>query len=292
MSKKQGLGRGLGALIPQTPKTPPAGSAGGPIFIPVERVHPNPNQPRQFMDDEKLEELADSIREHGIIQPIMVTMVDNKYQIVAGERRWRASQRAGLTEVPVFIKEMTSQQMLEMAIVENIQRADLKPLEEAQAYAQLMEEFGLTQEVVAKKVGKSRTAVANTLRLLKLTDELKIALSTDKITEGHARALLSITKPRAQADALNTVVTRKLNVRQTEALVRQIMRGDEKPKSRRTHLSTQDKDMVSRFQERLGTKVEMRRDETGKQGSITIHFYSEEELQSVFEKFLPNDKGL
>ncbi len=292
MSKKQGLGRGLGALIPQTQKTPPTDKAGGPIFVPVERVHPNPKQPRQFMDDEKLEELANSIREHGVIQPIIVTMINNKYQIVAGERRWRASQRAGLTEVPVFIKEMTSQQMLEMAIVENIQRADLNPLEEAQAYAQLMEEFGLTQEVVAKKVGKSRTAVANTLRLLKLTDELKQALSIGKITEGHARALLSVTKPRAQADALNTVITRKLNVRQTEALVRQLMNNDEKPKPRRTPLSAQDKDMVSRFQERLGTKVEMRRDETGNRGSITIHFYSEEELQAVFEKFLPNDERL
>ncbi|HFB52712.1 MAG TPA: ParB/RepB/Spo0J family partition protein, partial [Anaerolineae bacterium] len=167
VSKKQGLGKGLGALIPQTPKTPPAPS-GTPITVPVERIHPNPHQPRQVMDEEKLNELAESIREHGIIQPIVVTQVGNRYQIIAGERRWRASQRAGLTEVPVFVKEITPQQMLELAIVENIQRADLNPLEEAQAYAQLMEEFGLTQEVVAQKVGKSRTAVANTLRLLKL----------------------------------------------------------------------------------------------------------------------------
>ena len=291
MSKKQGLGKGLGALIPQTPKTPPAPS-GTPITVPVERIHPNPHQPRQVMDEEKLNELAESIREHGIIQPIVVTQVGNRYQIIAGERRWRASQRAGLTEVPVFVKEITPQQMLELAIVENIQRADLNPLEEAQAYAQLMEEFGLTQEVVAQKVGKSRTAVANTLRLLKLPDELKNALAAGKITEGHARALLSITKPRAQLDALHTVIERKLNVRQTEMLVRQIMSGDEKPKKRRTPLSPQDKDMVHRFQERLGTKVDLFRDDSGSAGKITIHFYSDEELQAVFDILLGNEKRM
>jgi len=291
VSKKQGLGKGLGALIPQTPKTPPA-ETGGPILVPVERVHPNPHQPRQVMDEDKLNELAESIREHGIIQPIVVTQVGNRYQIVAGERRWRASQRAGLTEVPVFVKEITPQQMLELAIVENIQRADLNPLEEAQAYAQLMEEFGLTQEVVAQKVGKSRTAVANTLRLLKLPDELKNALASGKISEGHARALLSITKPRAQLDALHTVIERKLNVRQTEMLVRQIMSGDEKPKKRNTPLSPQDKDMVHRFQERLGTKVDLRRDESGSAGKLTIHFYSEEELQAVFDILLGAEKRL
>jgi len=291
VSKKQGLGRGLGALIPQTPKAG-SGGGGGPVTIAVERIHPNPHQPRQAMDEGKLEELAASIREHGIIQPIVVTQVGNRYQIVAGERRWRASQRAGLTEVPVFVKEITPQQMLELAIVENIQRADLNPLEEAHAYAQLMEEFGLTQEVVAQKVGKSRTTVANTLRLLKLPDELKEALAAGKISEGHARALLSVTKPRAQLEALNTVMERKLNVRQTEMLVRQIMSGTDKPKKHRAPLSPQDKDMVHRFRERLGTKVEMRRDDSGSTGSITIHFYSDEELQSVFDVLLSGDKRM
>lgn len=292
MSKKQGLGRGLGALIPQTPKTPLPDTPGGPVTVPVEHIHPNPHQPRQVMNEEKLDELAASIREHGIIQPIVVTQVGNRYQIVAGERRWRASQRAGLTEVPVFVKEMTPQQMLELAIVENIQRADLNPLEEAHAYAQLMEEFGLTQEVVAKKVGKSRTAVANTLRLLKLPPELKEALAEEKISEGHARALLSISKPRAQLDALNTVIEKKLNVRQTEQLVRQIMNGDARPKKQRAVLSPQDKDMVSRFQERLGTKVDLRRDDEDGSGKITIHFYSEEELRAVFDALLGNENRM
>jgi len=277
-------------LIP--PSVPIPEAAGGPIHVPVERIHPNPHQPRQAMDDAKLQELAESIKEHGIIQPIVVTQVDSGYQIVAGERRWRASQRAGLEQVPVFVKEITPQQMLELAIVENIQRADLNPLEEAQAYAQLMEEFGLTQEVVAQKVGKSRTAVANTLRLLKLPDELKAALAAGKISEGHARALLSITKPRAQRDALHTILQRHLNVRQTEMLVRQILSGDTRPQKKRTPLTPQDKDMLQRFQEKLGTKVEMRRDESTSAGTITIHFYSEEELQSVFDLFLSDDKRM
>ncbi len=287
MSKKQGLGRGLGALIPQTPKTGTSTAAsGGPIHISIDRVRPNPHQPRQGMNEEKLLELAASIKEHGIIQPIVVTQVGNMYQIVAGERRWRASKRAGLSEVPVFVKEMTPQQMLELAIVENIQRADLSPLEEAYAFAQLIEEFGLTQEVVAQKVGKSRTAVANTLRLLKLPDELKDALAAEKISEGHARALLSIAKPRAQREALQTVLDRKLNVRQTEALVRQIISGDSQPKKKRPPLTPHDKDMLQRFQNRLGTKVEMSRQDEGDSGKITIHFYSEEELQALFDLLL------
>ncbi len=287
MSKKQGLGRGLGALIPQTPKTgTPASSSAGPAYIPIDRIRPNPHQPRQTMNEEKLLELAASIKEHGIIQPIVVTQVGNMYQIVAGERRWRASKRAGLQKVPVFVKEITPQQMLELAIVENIQRADLSPLEEAHAFAQLIEEFGLTQEVVAQKVGKSRTAVANTLRLLKLPDELKAALSAEKITEGHARALLSIAKPGAQREALNTIIERKLNVRQTEALVRQIVSGDAQPKKKRPPLTPHDKDIVQRFQARLGTKVEMSRLDEGAGGKITIHFYSEEELQALFDLLL------
>lgn len=292
MSKKQGLGRGLGALIPQTPKTgTPVSSSAGPVHVSIDRIRPNPHQPRQVMNEEKLLELAASIKEHGIIQPIVVTQVGNMYQIVAGERRWRASKLAGLREAPVFVKEITPQQMLELAIVENIQRADLSPLEEARAYAQLIEEFGLTQEVVAQKVGKSRTAVANTLRLLKLPDELKDALSAEKITEGHARALLSIAKPRAQREALNTVIERKLNVRQTEALVRQIVSGDTQLKKKRPSLTPHDKDMLQRFQNKLGTKVEMNRLEEGDSGKITIHFYSEEELQVLFDLLLGGESA-
>lgn len=289
MAKKQGLGRGLGALIPQTPKT---ADTTAPAKIPVNNISPNPHQPRQVIDPEKLQELANSIAEHGVIQPIVVTQIGHTYHIIAGERRWRASQLAGLTHVPVFIKETTPQQMLELAIVENIQRADLNPLEEAQAYAQLMEEFGLTQEVVAQKVGKSRTAVANTLRLLKLPDELKNSLAGGEITEGHARALLRITKPNLQRDTLNTVIQRQLNVRQTESLVRQLISGQTKPTRKKTPLSPQEKDVLQRFQRKLGTKVEMSRDESSEEGKIVIHFYSNEELQALFDAILGDEQTL
>ncbi len=289
MTKKKALGRGLNALIPPGAKTR---SQSGPIRLPVDRIRPNPHQPRQVMNEDKLLELADSIKEHGVIQPIVVTQVDGEYRIIAGERRWRASKLAGLVHVPVFVKETTSQQMLELAIVENIQRADLNPLEEAQAYAQLMEEFGLTQEVVAQKVGKSRTSVANTLRLLKLPDELKDALSAEEITEGHARALLSIPKPKAQRDALHTVIRRKLNVRQTEALVRQIISGQSTSKRTSVPLTPHDKDMLQRFQAKLGTKVEMTRSDSSPGGKIVFHFYSDEELQAIFDKILGNEKTL
>jgi ParB family chromosome partitioning protein len=180
--------------------------------------------------------------------------------------------------------------MLELALVENIQRADLNPLEEAQAYAQLMEEFGLTQEVLAKRVGKSRTAVANTLRLLKLPDELKQALADEKITEGHARALLSLSKTRQQRDALNTVIQRGLNVRQTEALVRQLTQPQ--PKKEKPSLTTNEKDMLQRFQKKLSTKVEMSRSSDDESGRITIHFYTQEELQAIFEAILGDEKSM
>ena len=287
MAKKSSLGRGLNALISQN-VTAQSPTQNEPTQLPLDQIIPNPKQPRQLIDQAKLKELADSITEHGLIQPIVVTQVGSQYQIIAGERRWRASQLAGLERVPVFIKETTPQQMLELALVENIQRADLNPLEEAEAYAQLMDEFGLTQEVVAQRVGKSRTAIANTLRLLKLNEPLKEALSAEQISEGHARALLSITKPRAQLDALHTVIEKGLNVRQTETLARQIMLGQAKSQRNRHPLSPHDKDMLARFQTRLGTKVEMsRQDEDG--GRLVIHFYSKEELQAIFNAILKED---
>ena len=291
MSKKPALGRGLDALIshhvqPQTSTD----STNAPLQLPIERITPNPKQPRQEIDDAKLQELADSIREHGLIQPIVVTNLEGRYQIIAGERRWRASQLAGLATVPVVVKETTPQQMLELALVENIQRADLNPLEEAEAYAQLMQEFGLTQEVVAQRVGKSRSAVANRLRLLNMPPLLKESLLGGQITEGHARALLGITKPRLQQEALETVVRRGLNVRQTETLVTQLNAGERKPK--RTPLSSYDKDMLERFQSKLGTKIEMTRNEEDSSGRLVIHFYSNEELQAIFDAILQGDQRM
>jgi ParB family chromosome partitioning protein len=243
------------------------------------------------MNEEKLQDLANSIAEHGLIQPLIVTRVGTTYQLIAGERRWRASQLTGLTTVPVIVKESSPQQMLELAIVENIQRADLNPLEEAEAYAQLMEEFGLTQEAVAERVGKSRTAVANTVRLLNLPDEIKQALAVEKISEGHARTLLSLKKKRSQLNALETIIKRGLNVRQTETLIRQLLVGGEAPKPKRPSLTPHDKSMLAKFESELGTKVELTRTDA-ETGKIIIHFYSQEELQAIFDAILGEDEQL
>jgi ParB family chromosome partitioning protein len=292
-TKKRGLGKGLEALIPTTTaRLASAEVQAGAVEIPVEQISPNPHQPRQAMNQEKLQELAVSIAAHGLIQPLVVTRTGGKYQLIAGERRWRASQLAGLTTVPVIVKETTPQQMLELALVENIQRADLNPLEEAEAYAQLMEEFGLTQEAVAERVGKSRTAVANTVRLLNLPEEARMALASGEISEGHARALLSLKKQRDQLSLLTTVINRGLNVRQTEALARQLLLGDDaEAKPKRPPLTPHDKTMLAKFESKLGTKIELNRSE-GETGRLVIHFYSQEELQAIFNAILGEDEQL
>ena len=289
MSKKRGLGRGLGALIPTSDEGRSA--LEGTTEISVDDIVPNPHQPRHAFDPVKLQELSDSISEHGLIQPLVVTKAKDGYQLIAGERRWRASKLAGLERVPVIVKETSPQQMLELAIVENIQRADLNPLEEATAYAQLIETFGLTQEAVAERLGKSRSDVGNTVRLLELPDPAKEALALGNITEGHARALLRLNSERDQNNVLETIGQRALNVRQTEALVRQIVTGEQAPKPKRPPLSANDKSMLEEFQSRLGTKVELNRsdEDTGK---LTIHFYSEEELQAIFKAILGKDAHL
>lgn len=291
MTKRRGLGKGLGALIPGAASAKPASEQAGILEVSVDQIAPNPHQPRQTMNQEELHELANSIAEHGLIQPLVVTQVGSTYQLIAGERRWQASKLAGLATVPVVVKETTPQQMLELAIVENIQRADLNPLEEAQAFAQLMEEFGLTQEAVAERVGKSRTAVANTIRLLNLPAEVKKALATGEISEGHARALLSLKKEREQLNTLATVIKRELNVRQTEALVRQLLEGSQTAKPKYPLLTAHDKAMLTRFESKLGTKVELSRTEEDK-GKLTIHFYSQEELQAIFKAILGEDAQL
>ncbi len=293
MTKKRGLGKGLEALIPTTTTKPASAEVqAGAVEIPVERISPNPHQPRQTFNQEKLQELAASIAAHGLIQPLVVTRVGGGYQLIAGERRWRASQLAGLTTVPVIIKETSPQQMLELALVENIQRADLNPLEEAEAYAQLMEEFGLTQEAVAERVGKSRTAVANIVRLLNLPEEARIALSSGEISEGHARALLSLKKQRDQLSLLTTIINRGLNVRQTEALARQLLLGDDaEAKPKRPPLTPHDKTMLAKFESKLGTRVELNRSED-QTGRLVIHFYSQEELQVIFDAILGKDEQL
>ncbi|MBC8254945.1 MAG: ParB/RepB/Spo0J family partition protein, partial [Ardenticatenia bacterium] len=236
-------------------------------------------------------ELAASIRTHGVLQPLVVTKVDDGYQIIAGERRWRAAQLAEMETVPVLIKESTPQQMLEMALVENIQRADLNPLEEANAYRQLMDEFGLTQGKVAEQVGKSRTSVANTVRLLKLPDEAKQALAAGHISEGHARALLALPTTGMQRQALATIQKHGLNVRQTENLVRQMQaKPDEsRPAESPPPLSPLDREVVERFRTRLGTKVNLIRGKRG--GRLVIHFYSDEELQTIYQVVVESEES-
>lgn len=277
MSRRSGLGRGLEALIPVT-ETPPVGETQ----VVISAITPNPMQPRTSLHPEALAELAASIREHGLIQPLIVTQQGpDRYQIIAGERRWQAARLAGLATVPVVIKEATPQQALEMALVENIQRADLNPLEEASAYRQLVEEFGLTQEQVADRVGKSRVAVTNTLRLLRLPAEVKQALADDTIHEGHARALLGLPTGELQLAALKAVVAKSLSVRQTEELVRRL-RAQPEPRPRRAPSSPETQALEDKFRETLGTKVNLYRNRQGR-GRLVIHFFSEEELQVIFE---------
>lgn len=281
--RKRGLGRGLDALIPQAggPQSP------GVTEVPVAHIVPNPYQPRQARDEEALEELVASIREHGVIQPLIVTRLPAgdpldppRYQLVTGERRWRAAQRAGLATVPVLVKETTPQQMLELALVENIQRADLSPLEEAQAYAQLMEEFGLTQEEVAARVGRSRAAVANTVRLLRLPQAVKEALAAGEITEGHARALLGLPDTALQRRALEAIRKQGLNVRQTEALVRRLLR----PAPPKREPEPETRALEDRLRAALGTPVRLRRGRKG--GHLVIRFFSDEELHAIYERLV------
>jgi ParB family transcriptional regulator, chromosome partitioning protein len=221
MSKK-GLGRGLGALIPGgDTATDGKAERSGLAIVPVAAISPNPHQPRTEFDSASLQELADSIREHGLIQPLIVNKAeDGRYTLIAGERRWRAAQMAGLTELPVIIKEATPQHMLELALIENIQRADLNPLEEALAYQQLMNEFGLTQEQVARRVGKSRSTIANIARILTLPDEVKQAVLLGRISGAHGRTLASLPSPEMQLALMNTLIRQDLNVRQAESIVR------------------------------------------------------------------------
>jgi ParB family chromosome partitioning protein len=286
--QRRGLGKGLGALIPATEVSGP-----GLSEVAVDLIVPNPMQPRQALDAEALQELADSIREHGLIQPLIVTSIqdtasDAQYQIIAGERRWEAAKMAGLSMVPVVVKEATPQKMLELALVENIQRADLNPLEEAAAYRQLMDDFGLTQEQVAEKVGKSRVTVANSVRLLRLPDEIKRALAEGQISEGHARALLALNKEADQLKISEAVVKKGLSVRQTEEMVRRIVAGAQ-PRRRDEPPSPETEALENEFRNALGTKVRLFRSKKG--GKLVIQFYSEEELEAIYRIIVGGDIG-
>jgi ParB family chromosome partitioning protein len=288
MARRPGLGKGLNALIPgseETKKDSNLSSDQGIIQIPITQIQPNPQQPRSKIDDEALGELSASIREHGIIQPLIVSKDDDEtYTLIAGERRWRAAQKAGLTMVPVIERSVSAQGQLELALIENLQRADLTPLEMAEAYHTLSENFSLTHEQIAERVGKSRTSVTNTLRLLNLPDQVKNALAENLISEGHARALLSLTTPNAQRAALSTILNLALNVRQTEALVKKLS-GEKPPSKPKPAPSPEAQALESRLRNFFGTKVNLNQSKNG--GSLVIYYYSDEELNDILDKILP-----
>ncbi len=296
-NRRGGLGRGLGALIPTGPdgSSAPADGGSAPIgasltTVPIDSIRPNPYQPRTRMNERQLAELAQSIREHGVVQPLIVTrgQQPDTYTLIAGERRWRASQRAGLEQVPVVVKDAAPQEMLELALVENLVRADLSPLEEALAYRQLIDEFGLTQALVAERIGRSRVSVTNTLRLLGAPQQIQEALSEGTITEGHARALLGLTTALDQVAALGLVVDREMTVRQTEALVRRWLAEGAQAETEPAERDSEEMRLEDRFRGALGARVTFRRSSRGG-GALTIHYSSAEELDGLYDRLVGED---
>lgn len=286
--RRGGLGRGLGSLIPTLPDTEP----GGPnLQVDINSIQANPYQPRANIDPTKLETLAESIRTHGIIQPLIVTRSEerDRYVLIAGERRWRAAGLAGLTVVPILVKDAAPQAILELALVENVVRADLSPLEEAAAYRQLIEEFGLTQARVAERVGRSRVSVTNTLRLLAAPEQIQAALNAGVISEGHARALLGLPTAADQVGALQTVLKRGMTVRQTEELVRRWGEARSTGESMTSETDLTAARLEDRFRAALGTKVSFKRNRGGVGGALTIHYFSDEELDSLFRRLVAED---
>lgn len=281
--RRIGLGKGLDSLIPAD-GAEGAEARQGVLEVPLTAISPNPHQPRSPIREQDLLELAASIEEHGIIQPLVVAEVGDGYQLIAGERRWRAARVAGLSEVPILVKDVAPSEMLELALVENLQRSDLNPLERAAAFEQLAETFGLTQQQIAQRVGKSRAAVSNTLRLLTAARAVRQALLEEKITEGHARALLGLTGDEAQEAALKTVLKRDLSVRQTEDLVRRLLGMEKKQARPEPDRSPVTRELEAQFRGALGTKVRLRRQ--GKGGRLVIYFYSEEELSALYERII------
>ncbi len=285
MTRARGLGRGLGALIPP--------ATTGVDEIDIDLIVPNPHQPRIALDEESLAGLVESVKEHGIIQPLLVSAssAEGVYQLVAGERRLRAARQAGLARVPVVIRDAASRELLELALVENLQREDLNALEQAQAFRRLSEEFGITQEEISARVGKSRTAISNAMRLLALSDEIKASLVSGGISEGHGRALLGIEDEAARRHAWRQVIERGLTVRQTEALARRATAAGGVGTSTREQATDPE---IAALEERLraavGTKVDLRRRKYGR-GRLVLHFYSDEELEGLLARLGVGTEG-
>jgi ParB family chromosome partitioning protein len=282
MEKRPALGKGLSALIPDVPDVRPG---SGPTEVDVDQISPNEHQPRHRFEDVRLDELAQSIKANGVIQPIVVRKVDGGYRIIAGERRWRAAQRAGLTRVPVVIKEVAAgrdAQLLELALIENIQREDLNPIDQAAAYEKLSTEFRMTQEEIAAAVGKDRSSVANHMRLLKLPQEVRAEVASGRLSMGHARAIIAIADEASQRQIAREVIARNLSVRETEAMVKRI--GSEGPAAGKRMAAPADvhtRAAEEKLRLTLGTRVRISRKGNG--GRIEIDFGSEDELQRLYE---------
>lgn len=278
MATHKALGKGLSALIPETEDF---GARAVRFFqCPIEMIEPNPYQPRQTFEGEELEDLAKSVKEQGILTPLLVSKTEKGYRLIAGERRWRAAQKAGLARVPVVVRETTPVQSLELALIENIHRKDLNPIEEAMAYNRLLEDTGATQESLAARIGKDRATITNTLRLLKLPGSIQKDLMDGRISMGHARVLAGLKDALEQKAMRDEIIRKDLSVRQAEALVKKRSRsgaGKIRERARDPYLQS----LADSLKSSLGTKVEIRK--RGKQGSILIYFYSEEELDRLLE---------
>ncbi len=279
MASNKGLGKGLGALLGESAMQPV--NQQSPLLLPLQKIEPNRLQPRKNFDEEELSALADSIRQHGVIQPLTVRLLDSGYyQIIAGERRWRAARLAGLREVPVVVIEADDKKAMELALIENLQRADLTPIEEARGYQQLIGEYGLTQEQVADRVSKSRPAVANAMRLLSLPDELLALVEEGKLTAGHARAILSLKDKPQQLAVAQKVINLQLSVRQTEAMCKKLSKAAKTPEPKPVEVDylAECEKSLSR---RLGRGVRI---VSGKRkGKIELEYYGQEDLQRLYE---------
>ncbi|MCX7903627.1 MAG: ParB/RepB/Spo0J family partition protein [Caloramator sp.] len=272
MAKKSALGKGLGALIPDAEKD------SNVFEVEVSKLFPNEDQPRKKFDEEKINALAESIKAHGVIQPIIVKKEGDFYKIIAGERRWRAAKIAGLKKVPIVEKELSDREIMEISLIENIQREDLSPIEEALAYKRLIEEFKLTQEEISERVGKSRSAIANSLRLLNLDDRVIDFINEGKLSEGHGKVIVSIQDKEKQYLIAKKVVEEGLNVRQTEKLIKEI---NNKKTKKEKKIVPNYKDVEERLQMFFGTKVKINNNKN--KGKIEIEYYSEEDLQRILE---------
>ena len=300
-AKRMGLGKGLDSLIPdnksaKTPKTEnkkaeeTAELKSGEQMMKINMVEPNRDQPRRNFEEDALLELADSIKQYGVLQPLIVRKRNDYYEIIAGERRWRAAKMAGVKEVPVIIKEYNEQEILEIALIENIQRENLNPIEEAMAFKKLLEEFNLKQDEVAERVSKSRTAVTNSMRLLKLDQRVQQMIIDDMISTGHARALLAIDDPEQQYALANKIFDEKLSVRETEKLIKEIKNPKKSKEKKAVENAFIYEDIEDKMKQVLGTKVHVASKGKGK-GKIEIEYYSDKELERMFDMIMSIGKG-